>query len=386
MSLPRLLAFVAVVLGILGGVHLYFWLRLVRDTGVPSPWRAWLTALLALAAASLPLAMAFGRRLPAAVASLLAWPTFVWLGLVLLLFVLLVGGDLVRLFAAIATRLVERAPIDPERRLIFARTIGVGASAGAGLLGSVAVWRGVARPELRTVEVGLARLPESANGTTIALLTDVHVGPTIGRAFIEDVVRRTNEVGADVIAITGDLVDGSVAALRDAVAPLAELRARHGVFFVTGNHEYFSGADEWIAELSRLGIRVLRNERVAIGDFDLAGVDDHNAARFAPGHGEDVARALAGRDPAREVVLLAHQPRTVKEAARHGVGLQLSGHTHGGQIWPFNFAVKLQQPYVAGLARHGDTQLYVSCGTGYWGPPMRLGTRSEITKVVLRRA
>ncbi len=145
-----------------------------------------------------------------------------------------------------------------------------------------------------------------------------------------------------------------------------------------------------MAHLPTLGLRVLRNERVAVGDgthtFDLAGVDDWSARGF-PGHGPDLPRALAGRDRARELVLLAHQPRAIHEAAAHGVGLQLSGHTHGGQIWPWNLAVRLQQPYVAGLARvDNDTQLYVSCGTGYWGPPMRLGAPAEITRIKLRAA
>jgi uncharacterized protein len=226
---------------------------------------------------------------------------------------------------------------------------------------------------------------------TLVQITDLHVGPTIGRDKVAEVVAATNALAPDIIAITGDLVDGTVASLRDAVAPLRELRARHGVFFVTGNHEYFSGAGPWMEELARLGIRVLRNERVRIGEgavaFDLAGVDDRSAARSGlPGHGEDLPAALNGRDRSRPVVLLAHQPRTVLDAAEHGVDLQISGHTHGGQIWPFGFLVRLQQGFLVGLRRHKDTQLYVSRGTGYWGPPMRLGSPPEITQLVLRSA
>jgi predicted MPP superfamily phosphohydrolase len=214
----------------------------------------------------------------------------------------------------------------------------------------------------------------------------VHVGPTLGREFIEELVARTNAENPDIVAITGDLVDGSVEQLREHVAPLAKLRAKHGVYFVTGNHEYYSGVDEWIGELGRIGVKVLRNERVSLADgLDLAGVDDHSAKQMRDDHGPDLGRALAGRDTSRALVLLAHQPRAIHEAAKHGVDLQLSGHTHGGQIWPWNFMVRLQQPYVAGLVKHGDTQLYVSSGTGYWGPPMRLGTTPEITKIVLRR-
>jgi predicted MPP superfamily phosphohydrolase len=193
-----------------------------------------------------------------------------------------------------------------------------------------------------------------------------------------------------VIAITGDLVDGDVEELREHVAPLAKLRAPLGVYFVTGNHEYYSGVDPWIEELGRLGIRVLRNERVELrrGDdvIDLAGIDDYSSGRFGNGHGPDLKRALAGRDPSRELVLLAHQPRAIVEAAALGVGLQLSGHTHGGQIFPFTLATALVYPYLHGLypVREGNgSQIFVSRGTGYWGPPMRLGSPPEIAHVVL---
>jgi predicted MPP superfamily phosphohydrolase len=246
----------------------------------------------------------------------------------------------------------------------------------------------VASLHVREVEVKLSRLPAARRGTTIAQITDLHLGPTIGRAYCQEVVDRINALNADIVAITGDLVDGSVDDLRDAAAPLGALKARHGVFFVTGNHEYYSGADPWIAELRRLGIRVLRNEHVVIGDgpddpegFILAGVDDYMA--HGDGHGPDMPRALQGRPTQSAVVLLAHQPRHVHEAEKLGVDLQISGHTHGGQIWPFHLVVRMVQPFVAGLGRKGNTQIYVSHGTGYWGPPLRLGTQAEITHLTL---
>jgi predicted MPP superfamily phosphohydrolase len=213
---------------------------------------------------------------------------------------------------------------------------------------------------------------------------------TIDRAFVQRVVDRANSLAPDLIALTGDLVDGPVADLRDDAAPLGQLRAKHGVYAVTGNHEYYAGADAWIAEITRLGACYLRNERVTIGSgnasFDLAGVDDHGAHNY-DGHGEDLPRALAGRDPSRALVLLAHQPRQVRRAAKHGVDLQLSGHTHGGQIWPWHYAVRLQQGgLLAGRYEHGGTQLYVTRGCGYWGPPVRLLAPLEITRVILRAA
>jgi predicted MPP superfamily phosphohydrolase len=386
---PRLLFFLLVVLSIVGGVHFYLWARLVRDTQLPASARVWLTAAVIAFAVAMPLTLILLRRLPPALSAAMAWPVFLWMGLVFLAFLMVLLGDVLRGLILLGARVGGGEGLDPARRLFLTRALGGGAGLAAGVVGAYAVHRARGRLEVATVEVPLRRLPPAASGTTIVQITDLHVGGTISRAFVEHVVREANALSPDIVAITGDLVDGSVEDLRDAVAPLGELRARHGVFFVTGNHEYFSGADAWAAELPRLGIRVLRNERVTIGAgagaFDLAGVDDYGARRHTEGR-PDLPGALAGRDPARAVVLLAHQPRAITEAAAHGVDLQLSGHTHGGQIWPFGLLVMLQQPYVAGLHRHGDSYIYVSSGTGYWGPPMRLGTRSELTHITLRSA
>jgi len=243
------------------------------------------------------------------------------------------------------------------------------------------------RPHIVDVPIALARLPAGLAGFTIVQITDVHVGPTVGRGFVADVVRRVNELAPDLVAITGDLVDGPAAIFRRGVEPLADLRSRYGTFYVTGNHEYYSGVHDWLPILRDVGLRVMRNERVAIdrdgARFDLAGIDDHDSHRWR-GHGPDLDRALAGRDPSRPVVLLAHQPRQVHAARRHGVDLQLSGHTHGGQIWPWHHAAKLQQGgLLAGLYTIDETQLYVSRGTGYVGPPVRIRAPAEITRIVL---
>lgn len=242
-------------------------------------------------------------------------------------------------------------------------------------------------PSIRDVRIGLRRLPSAMNGFKIVQLTDVHIGNTIGETFVRSVVESANAADPDVIVITGDLVDGPVSRLREAAAPLADLRAPHGVYFVTGNHEYYSGVDSWLEYLRTLGIRVLRNERVRIGSgeeyFDLAGIDDYRAG-FYRGHGPDLPRAVAGRDPRKELVLLAHQPRHVHEAKRHGVGLQLSGHTHGGQIWPWHYVAKASQGgLLAGHSHHEETQLYISRGTGYWGPPVRILAKPEIARLRL---
>jgi predicted MPP superfamily phosphohydrolase len=388
MRAVQIITFLAFAVALLFGLHYYFWLRLVRDTLLPSPWRQLATGAIVALGLSLPLPFLVGRIWGRAAGRALAWPVFVWMGMILILLVTLASIDVLKVIAWAGGKLGGWEPIDPARRLFFRRA---GAALGAGLstaLGALALKRGLESPTLRELSVPLGRLPRALDGMTVVQLTDLHVGPTIGRRFIEDLVARVNALRPDLVAITGDLVDGSVDELREAVAPLAGLRAPRGVYFVTGNHEYYSGVDAWIGELGRLGVRVLRNERVQIGEsdasFDLAGIDDWNAHGMAPGHGPDLPRALDGRDPSRELVLLAHQPRAVHEAAVRGVGLQLSGHTHGGQIWPWGLAVRLQQPYVVGLSREGGTQIYVSPGTGYWGPPMRLGTRGEITRIVLR--
>ncbi len=379
--------FFLVALAITGAVHYYLWARLVRDVDLgPVPFRV-LTGLFIALFLSVPLTFALSTTLPAERARPILLCTYGWMGLMFFLLVLVAGADLVRLVVRVGELVAGRPPLDPGKRLTLARLLAGGVLLVTAGMGAAAVRGGLGRVIVRNLRVRLSRLPKELDGLTIVQLSDIHLGPTLGREFMQDIVARTNALEPDVIAITGDLVDGSVEHLGEHVAPIADLRARHGVFFVTGNHEYYSGPVAWCRELERLGIRVLRNERVSIGNgtasFDLAGTDDYNAARFGHGHGEDLERALADRDESRELVLLAHQPRTIKEAQRYGVGLQLSGHTHGGQIWPWNYLVYLQQPVVSGLARFGRSQVYVSNGTGYWGPPMRLGAPAEITRVTL---
>jgi predicted MPP superfamily phosphohydrolase len=387
----RFLAFIAIALLLLAGIHYYIWLRLVRDPQLPAPWNAIASVVLVALGASAPAALFLGRDHPA-LRKALIWPAYVWLGTMFLLFTTLVVLDGLRLLLALA-RAIGRpvAAVDAGRRTFLARAYaGVAAVTTLGTAGA-AVRLALGPVDVKRLRVPLRRLPKSHDGLAIVQLTDLHVGPTIGRSFVETIVRATNALAPDIVALTGDLVDGSVEELREAIAPLAELRARHGVFFVTGNHEYYSGAEAWMNELTRIGIRVLRNERVSIGEgddtFDLAGIDDRSASQhggLAPA--DALARALDGRDRSRELVLLAHQPRSLRDAESYAVGLQLSGHTHGGQLWPFSLIVRLTQPFLAGLHRVGDAQIYVSRGTGYWGPPMRLGAPAEITHIVLESA
>ncbi|MBL1081372.1 metallophosphoesterase [Streptomyces actinomycinicus] len=270
---------------------------------------------------------------------------------------------------------------DPTRRLFVAR-LAAGAAATIATAtvghGTYGVLRG---PRINRVTVPLAKLPRAAHGFRIAVVSDIHLGPVLGRGFAQRVVDTVNATQPDLIAVVGDLVDGSVKDLGPAAAPLAGLRARHGAYFVTGNHEYFSGAEQWVEEVRGLGLHPLQNARTELPSFDLAGVNDLQGE--SEGQGPDFGRALGDRDPARACVLLAHQPVQIHEAVRHGVDLQLSGHTHGGQLWPGSLLAAAANPTVAGLERYGDTQLYVSRGAGAWGPPTRVGAPSDVTVIEL---
>ncbi|MFD3375751.1 MULTISPECIES: metallophosphoesterase [unclassified Streptomyces] len=279
------------------------------------------------------------------------------------------------------TRSANTDPAGPSRRLFVSRVVGGAAAAvavGTVGYGTYGVLRG---PKVKRVTVPLAKLPRSAHGFRIAVVSDIHVGPILGRGFAQRVVDTINATQPDLIAVVGDLVDGSVENLTPAVEPLAQLRARHGTYFVTGNHEYISGAEPWVEKVRDLGLRPLENARTELPGFDLAGVNDVRGEE--EGQGPDFGKALGDRDRSRTAVLLAHQPVVIQDAVRHGVDLQLSGHTHGGQLWPGNYLAELANPTVAGLERYGDTQLYVSRGAGAWGPPVRVNAPSDITIVQL---
>ncbi|MFH8973357.1 metallophosphoesterase [Streptomyces sp. NPDC017890] len=269
----------------------------------------------------------------------------------------------------------------PSRRLFVSRVVaGAAAAAAVGTVGygTYGVLNG---PTVKRVTVPLAKLPRAAHGFRIAVVSDIHLGPVLGRGFAQKVVDTINSTQPDLIAVVGDLVDGSVKDLGPAAAPLAQLKARHGAYFVTGNHEYFSGAEQWVAEVRRLGLLPLENARTELPHFDLAGVND--VAGEDEGQGPDYAKALGDRDRARACVLLAHQPVQIHDAVDHGVDLQLSGHTHGGQLWPGNLIAGAANPTLAGLEHYGDTQLYVSRGAGAWGPPTRVGAPSDVTVIEL---
>jgi uncharacterized protein len=388
-SILTFVIFLLVITVVVGGSHYYLWQRLLRATALDRRWQIIGARVLIALAIAMPLSMFLIRILPRTPGMTLAFTVYTWMGLGALLVSILLISEIARVALYAGSSLLGR-PLDDARRTFISRVIAAGAGLVAGGLAIAGAASALGTIVVMPVKVALRRLPPSLRGFRIVQLSDVHIGPTIGRSWLAEIVGRVNALDPDLVVITGDLVDGSVAHLREHVAPLADLRAKFGVYFVTGNHEYYSGATEWIEELGRLGVRVLRNERVSIGEgdasFDLAGVDDWTAGDTLPDHGPDLGKAVAGRDERRELILLAHQPRQIFEAATQGVGLMLSGHTHGGQLFPITMMVRLQQPYVAGLSRHNDTQIYVSRGTGYWGPPIRVGAPPEITLIELEPA
>jgi len=373
----------------IGLTQWYLWRRLVRDVSAPGGLYRRVGTGLAVVLPLLSLgALVGGRALPLAAERWLAWPGYLWLAVMLYLTLAVLVGEAVRPLlmrvrrpAATAATAETPDPADASRRLFVARTVAIGAGGAAAAVvgnGMYGVLRG---PSLKHVTVPLAKLPRRAHGYRIAVVSDIHLGPILGRSHTQRIVDTINGTQPDLIAIVGDLVDGTVADLGPAAEPLARLRARDGSYFVTGNHEYFSGAAPWVDFVRSLGVRPLENARVELPWFDLAGVND--IAGTAEGQGPDYRKALGDRDRSRTAVLLSHQPVTIHDAVRNGVDLQLSGHTHGGQLWPGNYLAALANPTVAGLERYGDTQLYVTRGAGAWGPPVRVGAPSDITILTL---
>ncbi len=357
-------------------LHLYIGWRVIPD--LDASWAAWVMgSVLVLSAVLMPLGF-LARRLfrRKSLSEAMAWVGFVFMGLFSSLLVLTLLRDAGLL-------LVSVLGVD-GLALWTARAVPL-------LAGVVTLWGFVnarRRAAIVAVEVPIRDLPPALQGFTIAQISDIHVGPTIKGPYLQAIVDAVNGMQADMVAVTGDLVDGSVRELSPHVAPLAGLNSRHGTFFVTGNHEYYSGAHAWIAELRRLGVRVLMNEHTVLqhGSAPLlvAGVADYGAHLFDPSHRSDPHAAMAGAPPHIAMrVLLAHQPRSADAAERAGFQLQLSGHTHGGQFFPWNFFVPLQQPFTAGLHRLKRLWVYTSRGTGYWGPPKRFGAPSEITRLTL---
>ncbi len=365
-------------------LHLYIGLRLLPDMPFGTLGVAALSMWLIVSTSLTPLGLLARRIKRQPLSDRLAWAGLLAIGSFSSLLVLTFIRDLVLLVGHAVNGLL----LEGDLLQRFQSSSAVAVPILAGLFTFVGLINARRRAKVRSVNVPIADLPAPLHGFTIAQISDIHIGPTIKREYVAAIVDAVNHLDADMIAVTGDLVDGSVKQLSVHTQPLSRLSARHGTFFVTGNHEYYSGVSGWVTELRRLGLRVLMNEHVVLrhkGEvIVVAGVTDYNAHHHDPAQQSDPAAAIAGAPTDAAVkLLLAHQPRSAFAAEPAGFHLQLSGHTHGGQFWPWTLFVKLQQPFTAGLRRLGSLWVYTSRGTGYWGPPQRLGAPSEITQLRL---
>ena len=385
---------------ILTGIYGYVGWRLLKPAQIPAPWKivSWsVLVFLAILAPTPILLRSF--QIENSLSDILTWPAYFGMGLVLFLFTLLILRDAVLFVFKLARRLINavsqtqtdstiKKSHHQERRQFLENSVNIGFLGMTGILTGYGFVEAKRTPTVIYIDVPIAHLPQELNGFSIVQITDIHVSPTIKRGWVSMIVEEVNKLNGDLIVLTGDCVDGSVRHLQNDVTPLADLHAPYGNFFVTGNHEYYSGAEEWVNKINRLGFRVLLNEHTVIPynntSILLAGVTDFNGDQYIPSHKSDPHQALSGAPVCDVKILLAHQPKSIYAAADAGYDLQISGHTHGGQFYPWNFAVRLAQPYISGLHLHNKTWIYVSRGTGYWGPPIRVGAPSEITVLTLR--
>jgi predicted MPP superfamily phosphohydrolase len=330
---------------------------------------------------------------------LLAWTGDLGIGFLSFVFTYVVIRDLMWLpvgaFNKIKARILKSVqkkaasnPVEnPSRRGFLINSMNYGILAAAALSTGYGIVQAKKTPAVKELPVALPHLPQEFEGFRIVQITDLHVSPTFDRCCVEEIVAIVNSLEADIVALTGDLVDGTVDQIAYDVAPLKQIRSALGNYFVTGNHEYYSGVLEWIPEIEQLGFSVLLNEHRIItrgrAGLLLAGVTDYSGGNFLASHRSDPLKALQAAPETIIKILLAHQPKSIFGAARAGYDFQISGHTHGGQFFPWNFVIGLLQPYVSGLHTYKNTQIYVSRGTGYWGPPVRVGSPSEITLIQL---
>ncbi|MGH3676494.1 MAG: metallophosphoesterase [Mycobacterium sp.] len=387
--------FIVVLIAILGLMHLYLWKRLIKDTTRPGRTRRILTAILIALATVLVATLIAPRVFGLTETVSFAWPGYFWFGLAAYLFLMLLVLEPLRLALRgwarkePSTAMTAKEPTASRalnRRVFLARAGAVAAGAASVGLVGVGASKALGPPDLLQVPVRLRKLDPAFNGFRIAVVSDIHLGPLSGDAHTERIVEMVNATAPDLVAIVGDVVDGTVEQLGSAAEPLRDLHSREGTFFVTGNHEYYvEDPFSWLRELERLGLQPLRNENTPIrrgaAAFNLAGVNDIAGESYSDA--PDFDRALSGLDPSGPTILLAHQPVLIEEAAARGVDMQLSGHTHGGQMWPFHYIVRLGQPSLAGLSAVDNTQLYVTRGAGFWGPPVRIGAPPDVTVLSL---
>jgi predicted MPP superfamily phosphohydrolase len=368
--------------------------RLIRTSRLRKPWNivAWVGLILFFV---LPIAsMVFIRR-SGGTPLLLSWITYVGLGFISFVFFLLLLRDTLWFLAWIGRKisaLVSHKKIepDPSRRQFLLQSMNLGVVGAAALATSYGIYEARKTPGLVDLDIPIPRLPQAFDGFRIVQICDIHAGLTVDQGWIETVVKEVQKQSPDLIAFVGDMVDGSVPGLESTVAPFADLRAPFGKFFTTGNHEYYSGANPWIKQADVLGFDVLMNEHRKIekngSSIVLAGITDYSAGQFYKEQASDPHKAVEQAAIDDVKILMAHQPRSLYQFGDLRIDFTMHGHTHGGQFIPWNWFATLGQPFIKGLHRWNDGLVYVSKGTGYWGPPVRLGARSEVTVFTLRKA
>lgn len=368
-------------------VHYYIWKRLIKAPDIK--YKKFLTILLIFLAISFPISFGLSKIIPYSISFYLLWFSTLWLGIMLLYLFTFLFIDFLHLIIYLFNKFIKNSnDFNPQRREFISKSIALGATSvvlGATIL-SVKKYYDIAI--VKKISLKIKNLPNSFKNFKIVQISDIHIGQIMRKDTLEEIVEQVNSLNPDLIAITGDLADGSVGFLFDEVTPLNKLKAKKGVFFVTGNHEYYSGVKQWVNAIKKLGITVLENRNIEIKSnnnerISLIGVNDHDAGRFGKENAPDFKKAFKNIDNDTVKVLLTHQPIDVDKASKYNADLMLSGHTHGGQIWPFGYIVELQQKYLKGYYKYNDTHLYVNQGTGCWGPPMRLGTENEITEITL---
>ena len=312
------------------------------------------------------------------------------LGFFVLSFLILLFKDLFGHAITFAGYLMRSEdPIDDSKREFLKKSLTVGAIGISGLGTAYGFYSSRKGPSIISQDIFIESLPDEFENFTIAQISDLHVGPTIKIDYVDDVLTKIGHANPDLIAVTGDLVDGSVKHLSKDLQPFKDMVANHGTFFVTGNHEYYSGVDSWLDETDRLGMTNLINESRLISkqgkQIAIAGITDFRAHQIKSSHRSNPTKAIKSIDQGMTKIMLAHQPNSIHSVHDAGVDLQLSGHTHGGQFWPFNYPTKLANAYLAGHYDHDGTQIYVNRGTGYWGPPLRIGIPAEISLIRLNK-
>ncbi len=394
--------FIVIPIAVLTFLYSFVGWRLLGPLNLVGPFRSLAWGLI-LVAAAFPISSIAMRiiRIEDSIVDFVSWLAYLSLGFASILFFLLIIKDLAvfsnfligKIYLILQLETTETivestlGASGESRRQMLWTSVNVAILGTAGVMTSCGVVQARHRIKTENVTIPLKHLSKEFEGFRIVQLSDIHVGPTIKRGFVKEIVERVNALQPDVIVLTGDLVDGSVDYLSKDVEPLMDLKSPHGKYFVTGNHEYYSGVFSWLDKFEKLGLDVLLNEHRVItrneSNLVFGGVTDLKAERSVPDHKMNPAASLAGAPEADAKILLAHQPITVYQASKVGYDLQLSGHTHGGQYFPFSKLVGLAQPFIAGLYRHEKTWLYVNRGIGYWGPPIRLGAPAEITEITL---